>query len=112
MGSLQVNHPVRGFCLCQHPGRPTCLNVHFSITVLTNEIESSNLQGWHTGTLIGCEPAIADRTGNDGHFLETLFEVWARARLGPRNTSTKTACGMKYKKTNESAYIHTWHGVN
>ncbi|KAI0214205.1 hypothetical protein LSAT2_000706 [Lamellibrachia satsuma] len=37
------------------------------------------------------------RTYNDGHFVGTLFEVWARACLFPRNTWTKTGNGRKYR---------------
>ena len=45
-------------------------------------------------TLIG--PVVTGRTCNDSHFIETLLEVWMR--LVPRNTSTTTARGTKYKQ--------------
>ena len=48
-------------------------------------------------TLISSEPTVAGRTGNGEYFVGTLFEVWARARLVPRNTSTKPGSGTKYK---------------
>ena len=40
-------------------------------------------------------PVVTGQTGNDRHFLETLFEVCAW--IVPRNTSTKTGSGTKYK---------------
>ena len=42
-------------------------------------------------------PIFTGWTGNDGHFVGTLFEVRARARLVNRNASTKTASATKYK---------------
>ena len=38
------------------------------------------------------------------HFVRTLFEIWARTRLVPRNTKTKTGSGTKYKRI--SVYRH------
>ena len=46
-------------------------------------------------TLIGSGFVIAGQMDNDGHFLETLFEVWVH--LVPRNMSNKTAGVMKNK---------------
>ena len=40
--------------------------------------------------LVNSEPTVAGRTGNGEYFVGTLFEVWTRAHLVPRNTSTKT----------------------
>ena len=37
--------------------------------------------GIYGAASIGSGPLVAGRSGNDRHFLETLFEVWARARL-------------------------------
>ena len=66
----------------------------FSAAVLTNNIARSDLQGL---TLIGSGPIVAGLIGNDGHFVGTVVEVWMRARLVPRNTSTKTGSRTKYK---------------
>ncbi|KAI0218510.1 Solute carrier family 23 member 2 [Lamellibrachia satsuma] len=43
--------------------------------------------------LIGRGPVVTGRTRNDGYFAGTLCEVWVRARLVPRNISTKTEMG-------------------
>ena len=59
--------------------------------VLSNNIVSSDLQGSCVETLIGSGPIVADRTGNDEHFVGT------RAHLVPRNTSTKTGSWTKYR---------------
>ena len=48
-------------------------------------------------TLIGSKPVVFGRTGNYGHFVGTIFEVWVRVRLVPRNTLAKTGCGTNYK---------------
>ena len=67
--------------------------VELPVAVLPNNIVRPDLQGSHTGTLItliGSGPTVAGRTGNYEHFV-------VRVRLVPRNMSTKTGSGMKYK---------------
>ena len=59
-----------------------CISTYGISTVLfTNGIARWNLRGRHAGTLFGCGPVVAVRTGNNKHFMETLFELWARSRL-------------------------------
>ena len=59
---------------------------------------------------------VAVKTGNDEHFVGTLFQVWATTRLVLRNMTIKTGSGNKYKtgsgnNTRQGVGISTIQGV-
>ena len=49
-------------------------------------------------------PVVAVKTGNDEHFVGTLFQVWATTRLVLRNMTIKTGSGNKYKTGSGNKY--------
>ena len=52
-------------------------------------IEFTRLTNRNFPPLIGCGQVVGGQMSNDIYFMQTLFVVWAWARLFPRNLSTK-----------------------